>query len=198
MGQRHQIYFILPNKITFKDEMGDEVTSNVFGLHHQWLYGLTAGEMAKQFLGFADIDMASRYSKLAGKYSENETATILTMLYSIRPADGYYHGVYALDEATLRNPMMGDNNDGITVFDLRGDKPKYCLMYLHDGDILKAKVPVHAYDYALEYYGLQALAGTEYTLEEQRILSSLINDVGNRYELLTTEELEKVFPDMFV
>lgn len=197
MGQRHQIYFILPKEITYKDFDGNEITSNVFGLHHQWLFGFKAGMLAKQFLDFAEIELASRYSQLSLKYDDGEVPDMLQMLYSILPSDGYYHRVSVLSKYEIQNPLRGDNNDGITVFDLRGKTPKYCLMYLYDGEVLKEKVPVHAHEYAMEYYGPHALDGRELLHEEQKALSTLSMDVSQRYELLTVEELTEVFPLMF-
>ena len=145
MSQRHQVY------VAFKDYSGTGIeekartTRKVIGMHHGWLYGMTAATQAIRMMRLAlgaggndgnrhrngECDSDNPF------YAAGIAAETLLAIYSFIPEQGYYsrRTTNALLSATeCRNPQMADNNNGITVFDFCDlAKPAFCLMALNDG-----------------------------------------------------------------
>jgi len=152
MGQRHQIYVALP---AAGSGYGSNRSERVIGIHHQWLYGHTAVHMAKRFLTFVDRarETDGRWHPIVSGFQS--PMNILRAIYSSDPDIGYYHDVHDL-EGELGDPRLGDNNDGITVFDLRALPEKrgpisYCFVsFGHKG--LPELVPISARSYCRAYY----------------------------------------------
>jgi hypothetical protein len=151
VGQRHQIYVALPYEHPFV-KRGEPIV----GLHHQWLYGHTAIRLAERFLTYVirahGADGGKWHALLSGFQSPKQ---ILSAIYSCDPDSGYYHDVHDLD-GEVRDPALGDNNDGITVFDLRTLSEKrlsisYCFVsFGHRG--LPELSPVDGRTYCRAYY----------------------------------------------
>jgi hypothetical protein len=119
MGQRHQIYVRLADK-------------SVIGIHHQWLWGITAVCRLANYLNFtmtADEPL-----------NKTEALDRLALCYSIDMQTGYYHDVHKLDDEETINPEKTDNNNGITLIDLSGKTPKYCFMSLHHLECLDKSI----------------------------------------------------------
>lgn len=130
MGQRHQIYVRLPKKFYNKNNVNN-LPERTIGIHHQWLYGQTAGRQLANLLKFV-MNQDTEYGPFKiGDYAMDA----LKALYSTDIESGYFNQVHPLDDDDCKNwcenPMLGDNNNGITVIDLTEDKPKYCFMSLH-------------------------------------------------------------------
>jgi hypothetical protein len=112
MGQRHQVYVVLPSAYG---------KHNIIGVHHQWLYGHTAIRMAERFLTFVERAREGMSHPFVSSFGSSPI-DVLAAIYSCDVEEGYYHGVHVLDDGEPEDPRRGDNNDGITVFDLRGLK----------------------------------------------------------------------------
>jgi hypothetical protein len=152
MGQRHQIYVALPKTTRFEKK--------VIGIHHQWLYGHTAIRMATLFLRYVKTEphLGSEYHPFALGYDSPEA--LLKTLYSCDHEEGYYHNVCVLEDGEPEDPNLGDNNDGITVFDLRDvvqGRVSYCFANLYDPEdppdrAFPMLTPVTGRTYARRYY----------------------------------------------
>lgn len=152
MGQRHQIYLRIPTE------------QQVCGIHHQWLYGCTALRSLANFLTFAKN--SKDFTGKAYGYELTHVSNaerVLQAVYSIDVNEGYYHQTHILQHGEPEQPTKGDNNNGITVIDLSGDKPKYCFSALYDGhleclddsvdlDSIKAFKPMGAREYIELHY----------------------------------------------
>jgi hypothetical protein len=131
MGQRHQVYLRLPGA-----NNRPEVT---IGIHHQWLWGRTAARSLANLLKF--VANQGEY----GPFTSNggrDAMSALEAIYSVDVDSGYFHSVHPLwkwdneskgpkvgvHDECCADPTLGDNNNGITVIDLSGEKPKYCFM----------------------------------------------------------------------
>ena len=138
MGQRHQIYVKLPKKYYNKGNCNNK-DSRVIGIHSQWLWGKTALELLQNLVVFCLN--TEKYNPFT-THSE-EAIDLLQGLYSLNVDKGYFARCHVLKEGT-DNPLLGDNNNGITIIDLSdftedktfdGDKPctakiKYCFLSL--------------------------------------------------------------------
>ena len=155
MGQRHQIYVMLPEEAARDGK-------RIIGIHHQWLYGHTAVRMAERFLTF--VNKADRNHHPFARGWEPQI-DMLKSIYSCDPDEGYYHNVHILEDGEPEDPRMGDNNDGITVFDLRNlgkkrGKISYCFSTLYEHDVEREPAymgivpftPLSARQYCRLYY----------------------------------------------
>jgi hypothetical protein len=204
MGQRHQIYVVLP-----KDHPQAAAGKKVIGIHHQWLYGHTAARMCERFLRYVlEAKKSSCHPFVEGFQSAGE---ILSAIYSIDHDNGYYHNVTVLDYGEPEDPSRGDNNDGITVFDLRRLKGKrgrigYCFVSLFDGykDLPKLK-PLSARQYVRGYYPAEVDDVREPGFKIVRLPNGEKNDPENRVRaierlrvpLMTSQDLHEVWPGLF-
>ena len=152
MGQRHQIYLRLP--AMYAEDNPNHKPIRVVGIHHQWLWGQTAMKLLVNFLTFL--------KKSENQYSGRDVLEILQCAYAIHPETGYFHGICPeLDKDEVENPLNTDNNNGVTIIDLTGKKPKYCFMSLHhleclDDDVDAEKVP------NLEPFDVETYIGLHY------------------------------------
>lgn len=131
MGQRHQIYLRLP-EIYYNENNPNNKPARTVGIHHQWLWGQTAMMLLSQYLRFLENRDHDRFT--------DEQLEALQCAYSFCADAGYFrHLCPRLDEDECDNPLNADNNNGITVIDLTGKKPKYCFMSLDHLECLDAK-----------------------------------------------------------
>lgn len=192
MGQRHQVYAVV------NEYHGYDVKSKeVVGIHHQWLYGRTALML---------LANALELHKKAGDYgpfakASYEAAKALASVYSVDPRNGYWHQTHILDAGETEDPRRGDNNDGITVIDFRGKKPRYCFMNIGIGDstILQAPAfkPLSAEEYVRLYYHPGCYAyqkeGDEAPIEKE--IAGLLKRLKG-YKLLSFKDIQELFPKM--
>lgn len=118
MGQRHQVYVRLPKKF-YNDGNPNNREAVTIGLHHQWLYGMTAiKQLGRAYIYFAHA-ATDKYHTAHSSHPE-EALDALASIYSMILEDGYYHRVHKfdIDDSVCRDPYLGDNNDGVTVIDL--------------------------------------------------------------------------------
>lgn len=211
MGQRHQIYLAIEDK---------EGGTRVLGLHHQWLFGQIALSLLNQFLTFVHKQTAEQhgYCQLVEDncYANLDAhKEIFRALYSTLASEGYWHAVHDLD-VELTNPLLGDNNDGITIIDLRGIKkrkhaqltdaryeglPRYCFMSLCGlegrGKQPKVLTPLSAKQYVDHYYPLDATNLPAYVNDEFRAENDALVASLERFPLMTREQVKRLFPKMF-
>lgn len=189
MGQRHQVYIVV------KD--GDE--TKVHGIHHQWLYGRQAIQM---------LGNALKLNAKSGEYgpfrrSAHNASEALAAVYSLDVSEGYYHQTHVLEDGETLDPRTGDNNDGITIIDFRGRKPKYCFMNLGSGDttIMKAPAltPLTAEQYVRLYYPTNETWYESYEKHRVEIEKEIAKKLKplSRYGVLTIAEVKAIFPEMF-
>lgn len=125
MGQRHQIYFVIPEHYEnneninqterynsfLKEEGIKGKNRNFFGFHDQWLYDIFAIKSLAQLVQFQKT--CNKYSCF-GKNTLLEEQAKLKMLYSMR-IEKDNSLIKTLHKETS---LFGDNNDGITIIDL--------------------------------------------------------------------------------
>lgn len=208
MGQRHQIYVALPYQFKqWKDwKEKEKVDGHVIALHHQWLYGVSAGQQLLQFLQFAKagVDNDDMYRIFGPKGYHNDAQQVAAMLYSLTLSEGYYHYVSVESKKLADNPLFGDNNDGITVIDLRDEQPRYAMMFIGARATEAPQfVALNGLQYMETYYGDQKLLepdGYFVTHEEKlRAMQKKMTTVWEKlqhFDTLTTEEVMRLFPTM--
>ena len=148
MGQRHQVYVI------FKDGYSNK--TGVHAFHAQWSYGT---------LPIRAIDRLLTFSKNAAKNGNTLSDWRVHGLSAVLSADmveGEINNHFSIQGDMLKNgainPDCGDNNDGISIIDIRNmSKPKYGLMFLFEHEETKGvktkeyKI-LNAKDYVRAYY----------------------------------------------
>ena len=215
MGQRHQIYLALPhcnlcNGTGIYPDMKARPSCNgcagkghpygkVVGLHHQWLYGT----LPPHFLGrvFQFIKNSDAHLNQALTNGFENPAEVLKAIYQCDPSEGYYHSLSPLEDECA-DPRLGDNNDGITVIDLRDPKSVgYCFMFFDRPDRSVAPLtPLTAKQYVEAYYPPTPFASHSRP-DKKRIeeVIAAVDDVlieGQPARLLTVEDLAAIFPAM--
>lgn len=204
MGQRHQVYLRLP-KIYYNKDNGNNKPETTIAIHHQWLFGVTALKLLKNFLTFAEIDLKDTYSRL--KTNHSDALDILAHAYSFNASEGYYSGVYKFDSAEDKkakvkitdDPTQGDNNNGITIIDLTGKSPTYCFLSiagletLHEG---KGKsydnfYPIDTKTWVELHYG-NGWQGKDKAPEGAVDAVNFLS----KYKTITPERLKEIFPKL--
>ncbi len=167
MGQRHQIYIIIKNKI--------------YGFHHQWLFGISALQYLFMFITLYKLEISKEDFE---KEEENDNMSkklinIFTIIEKFEPTidkiidsivkltkQNKYHikteelSFYARNlleyqeykrgcdyEPDLIDPLDGDNDDGITIIDfIDYDKYTCGFHYFTKEDVLTPE------NYLKKYY----------------------------------------------
>lgn len=202
MGQRHQIYFILPS---------DDNSRKVAGLHHQWLYGSGPLRKLDQLLtfikraiddgntgfGHANIPSWMAYDHHVGDYTDSETVRALHAIYSLDPETGGFKSLHTLTDGETADPRLGDNNDGITILDLRDPAaPRFTFATFAYGKSGATVKLLTASQYLAGYYTQGATDNSDYKLapEGSWQLAEKLDAMG---PTMTRVQLRKLFPDMF-
>jgi hypothetical protein len=224
MGQRHQIYLKLPARFYYEGNCNNR-PETVIGIHHQWLYGQKAIKLCSNAMKF--IKNQDEYGPLTKTSGVSDAMEALSSIYSLDIESGYYHQTHPLwaykDDrevigevgAECKDPRKGDNNDGITIIDLTGEKPKYCFMSIchlecaeETREYVKNFIPMSAHDYVKAYYPkyeketkvkvkghdgkTKEVDNTEFHAESKKIVEFMA-----QFEVLTLREVKKIFPAMF-
>lgn len=188
MGQRHQAYLRLPAVYYNPNNINNKPARNI-GLHHQWLYGYSAVNALYRFLAWLKSDTDSL------KYISHDEHGAFEAAYSFDHEIGYYHKVHTLGNEETNNPTLGDNNNGITVIDVSGDKPAYCFAsigYLEclDGDEQPEQYkPIDVRTWLKLHY-------PDWERDNPAILKR-VRFIEAQAGLLTAEKLKQVFPAMY-
>lgn len=208
MGQRHQIYVVLPYEIELKKDCDSKetISTNIVPIHHQWLYGVMAGKQLQQFLNYCTNGKEDEYFIFGknAKYNNAYTPDVVESLYSINIEEGYYYHVSLEEYSLAENPLLGDNNDGITIIDLRQETPKYCFMFIgYGGSYSRHYVPIDALEYMSNYYGDEIIKNNKYWQEQEEQFYEMQEEMNKTWDklkdfiLLTLDEVKELFPKMF-
>lgn len=189
MGQRHQVYIVLP-AVGYPDCNGRRNPNNrgpkVVGFHHQWLYGWTAVRFLSRALRY--VKTCSQQASGPFSNTAHDALSALAALYSFEESTGYYHRVHLFEDEAVEcnNPHLGDNNDGITVLDLSGDKPAYCFYSLGSTESAKslAEGCYSAAQYLKSYY---STSKPEF---------KPVSDYLAGFSVLTAPDMRRIFPNM--
>lgn len=158
MGQRHQIYIRLPQVVSkYSGEV--ERKELTIGFHHQWLYGATAIQVLDNFLTFYSKAKKDKYSPFVSVCGEDVIEVCKTVL-SYLPRTGKIENLHSLNDPKgwgydcTDNPKNGDNNDGITIIDLTGPKPRYSFasIWSTEGKVSLREGLYSAAEYIASYY----------------------------------------------
>ena len=141
MGQRHQVYVI--------SKSGDEILLDAF--HAQWSYGSLPIKAVDSVIDFVekvkDATLISYWTR----------TKLFESLLSLNRSSMTFNNHFSINEEVTAknklNPLMGDNNDGITILDVRNTKkPKVMFMFLFDVEGAGGFVTLTATEYFNRYY----------------------------------------------
>lgn len=219
MSMRHQIYVVLPYTFLQKNDyiiddipVYDEKESNIVGVFHRGLYGEKAVHslscLLKYIAKVRKNEDDSVFHNNGSKYTDVQKVILNMVSNNSQEA-------FILDYNDTHNPLSSDNNDGITVIDLRSELPKYCFMFLYEGRNLSYK-PINAKEYLNYYYTNDfSLSSSDNTpiignpTDEDddnwketldRIDFKKVTDelkVISEFELINEDEMKSIFPLMF-
>ncbi|KAF6232196.1 hypothetical protein HO173_009579 [Letharia columbiana] len=203
MGQRHQLFVIASINARYR---------TLCAIHHQWLYGHTA---LRRCLGTLQIfaDPANRIpleqELIAAQRQDDDfwtppedgfheknvhvpfpfIATCLITGASFGPDDGYYHPV--LVENFYMAYDEGDNNNGITVFDItEPSNVRYCFVDFYGMESersVQLMAPLTARIYLEAYYDLSDPQSAE-------DLPPLLDEF-NRWHTIPVATLQDTWPE---
>lgn len=202
----------------------DEYT--ILAYHHQWLYGLTFANIMCKILAFykADVEKYDTHPLHVGnliRYAKGNTpksqveffVNFHTMLLSINndpwenTRGAAFEHFYFLNEIEpeMRTAFdRGDNNDGVCIIDAIQGKYAFIAIGNGCGEVMVPKYkPMTAEQYVSAYYplvdkdryeGYKPLTKEE--IIENKIRVVMASKAFTPYELLTPDELNKMFPEI--
>ncbi|KAF4565392.1 hypothetical protein EYR36_001963 [Pleurotus pulmonarius] len=156
MGQRHQAFLIAKVPHSHKGNIRHEYQC-VAAIHHQWCYGTLPARAARRFLDLAKVPTTAELIRFELRHlEENEGIRgrhspspyllyILSLAFSADLERGYTSST--LFENATMDSFGGDNNDGITIFDVTD--PSNCT-YCHV--ISASEGPISSEQYVRSYY----------------------------------------------
>ena len=215
MGQRHQIYLKTPYQFNQENGIDDEskqkvfAKNNIVALHHQWLYGTLPLQQLSQFIKFYNKGIEDQYFVFGNKGDlSGNPEEALKNLYSLNFENGIYtSSVYIEDYDLATNPLMGDNNDGITIIDVsKPEEPRYCFMFLHPENDSTGPKPLSAEEYVRTYYNEneykenQHWQGRDQEIERmESLIQKLVTtfQAEKNFKLLSQSEVETIFPTLY-
>jgi hypothetical protein len=147
---------------------------------------------------------------------------VLASCYSTNCDLGYYHAVHCFPidkedeyyEEVCKDPTEGDNNNGITVIDLSGDKIKYCFLSIDHLECLDSEIDLQQEQWEatkmgqaayINFYPISAdrwlelhYKGKKMKVKDPEYLNYIKATLANlsKFEVLTTQELAKIFPSL--
>lgn len=214
MGQRHQFYVKLPFEVHQEKERWEQnletgrfemikkdfLQHPVVALHHQWHYGTLPLKSLKRLLDFYNKSMASDYDYSLFKKTYGN-ADDIKMILSVDAEHGEITNFSLESFDVALNPLLADNNDGITIVDLSQDKPKYAFMFLKDKEkVLSAEDYVRYYYNGKEYTRFIAQGLSGWDIEHAKKWEEMVLGTLSYYEdidMLTIEEVKAMFPAMY-
>jgi hypothetical protein len=207
MGQRHQVYIFVAD---------DHGVPHGCMVHHQWLYGRTAGIQVIRMMKCQKKAAKEKYHPFTCLPTDwiDETRDALKAIYSLIPEVGYFHNITTLEDKwekeCMENPKKGDNNDGITIYDFTNPKvPTYCMMNIHEQDKKSSSVhalplltPCSVEEYIRAYY---PLGGSDYQKEtwtpkqfasHEKTLAKLFRD-AKPFRIMPKSRVKFLFPKLY-
>lgn len=174
MGRRFQAYYVYKGK--------DE--DRKISFHMQVCCGDDTVCLLEQVLLFAEKYTRHGYNLLHRPEFDfyDNSVYLLKSLTNVVQRNGVFLNAKQQSDEDY-DPLKVDNNDGIFIVDLRGKKPKYCLMN-HD---FKVVTPGEYFEFYRH----------EYT-EKDLILKEIPEVVKNieQFETLTLEEVKELYPTL--
>lgn len=111
-------------------------------------------------------------------------------------------GLSMLTNMEAKNPLYGDNNDGVTIIDVTNpENPKYAFMFFTEWRGLEVLKPLTAEQYVRSYYDDAHYKDNKVNVKEVEENEKEITDLAsyfNNITLLTERECELLFPSMYV
>lgn len=197
MGQRHQVYAI--------------TNQGKFAWHCQWSYGTLPLHAVKRILVYNQN--THEFGKLSQDkdYSINVKVAIHNLL-STDHEQGFIGNYHDESDHLIQNdvfhPEWGDNNDGITILDLREEIPKYCFMrhieweYLSGRDKRLYKKPLTPYQYVSKYYTKDPARRSKYEQDPKHLnwdsleIDALLQTINNaKGRVLSLDECAEIMPE---
>lgn len=193
MGQRHQAYLRVP-KVYYNENNPNNRPEETRGLHHQWLYGWNAVHALYRYLHWF------MKGELAQKYFSQYEQEPFNYAYSFDHEIGYSHGVHTLSKQEANDPMLGDNNNGITIIDMADlANPKYCFMFIGPQETcvkpMPDFVPISAEEWLTCHYPEWRESGEG---SPDAFKLDRLGYINKHAQLLTKERIELIFPKMMV
>ena len=208
---RHQVYVALPAEHPLAKK-----GTKVIGIHHQWLYGHTAAKQLARLLTFIKKGgTALSHPFLSGF---DVPIDVLTAIYTSIPEEGYYSRIIPLDAdedaAVCKNPLLADNNEGITVVDLRSfslkdgkrkGKIAYAFVSINGHNGLPVNTPLSARQYVNAYYDAVPLDRASSSLKTTNDTGKTVRNEAEarvrevealKVSVLTQEALTEIFPTL--
>ncbi|KAJ7638714.1 hypothetical protein FB45DRAFT_1023481 [Roridomyces roridus] len=204
MGQRHQIFIVA--RVATRDSAARYRCVGAY--HHQWCYGRLPLKAARRFITLIKqkdnaaivkdelraMQVQDSEAQVPCPYSTFLMATACCV--DLQPPEYYGHGV-SFSNSVLDAGMGsadGDNNDGITIFDITDStNPSYCFVSVFGLEAVEARVqgrvPLSAEQYARAYYPLPK-EGMAYNDEKDAERAKIIEeDVQKTIDSLREERL---------
>lgn len=187
MGQRHQVYLRVPEKY-YNEGNPNNMPEHTIGLHHQWLYGYRAVYSLYSYLKWLLSEPTNK------QYLSHDEHGAFMAAYGFDAETGYYARVHKLTNEEAYDPMMGDNNNGITIIDItarKAWKPRYCFMFIGPQETCRVPAP--------DFKPLSAQEWIEYHYPNDWTKDAITDRFGfvnKNAEVLTEERVAEIFPAM--
>jgi hypothetical protein len=214
MGQRHQFFVKLPFGVHQEREVWDNNTEtnewylarkefkelDIVALHHQWHYGTLPLKSLKRLIEFYNKSINSDYKYSLFKKTYGD-ADDIKLILSVNAEEAEISHFSLLDFNVALNPLLAENNDGITIVDLSHGQARYGFMFLNDIEkVLSAEEYVRHYYNGKEYTRFIADQwqgwDADYAIEWEKMVLEHIAYYNDK-EMLTIEEVKKMFPAMY-
>ncbi|KAJ7742508.1 hypothetical protein DFH07DRAFT_836669 [Mycena maculata] len=208
MGQRHQVFMVA--RVALRGATTTRYRC-VGAFHHQWCYGRLPLKAARRFITLikqkdnAEI-VKDELRAIQGKYGSSADTSepkfpdipcpystfLLASAWCVDlEGPNYYASGVSFQNSVLETTMGsadGDNNDGITVFDVTDPtNPSYCFVSIYGleaGGRVEERVPLSAEQYVRAYYRIPS--GTEKEDEHVKLTEQ---DVQEKIDSLRHERL---------
>jgi hypothetical protein len=212
MGRRFQAYIAGMHRPPFKNREQFKVV----GVHNQYMYGAVAVRALCRIMNlwlspvWNGSARRSNWPDVAFQFDMN--LRLLASAYSLDEENGYFEAVNAMEHKWVIDPRLNDNNDGISIIDLRNlQTPKYCFMRVAeevDGATRHLAHfgicnPLSAEDYLNAYIGEKGPSSLLIVLSDGELKDRLraerdrLIDQTKEWPVLSLQECTEIFPKMY-
>ncbi|KAJ6515985.1 hypothetical protein C8R45DRAFT_1141312 [Mycena sanguinolenta] len=213
MGQRHQVFLVA--RVTARSATQPRYRC-IGAYHHQWCYGRLPLMAARRFLTLIKQEDISRLVReelraLQGKYGEGitephmpdvpcpYTTFLVASAWCVDLEAPFYGSGVSFKNSVLEAHMgstQGDNNDGITVFDVTDPAdPSYCFVSTFGLECeveVEDRVPLSAEQYCRAYYPVPKADSKNTQAMDQEGVKETEEDVQKKIDALRNERLMKL------
>lgn len=198
MGQRHQFYVKLPQKVIQKSHYlyfsEEDIKHDILAFHHQCHYGTKPLESAKRLLEFYQTFKRSKefiIPPFEPSFLRQEIANNIEKILQVNWVDGCIEDFTLEGYEIALDPSIIDNDDGITIIDLSQEKPKIAFMFSYD-EPLTAEEYVRCYHNHERYLDWKE----EWITEQEQKIDELLC-FFQQIQLLTLDEIKTMFPKLY-